>query len=136
MTRSPMRDCVPRHFILNHTLRRLLREKMLRPGYLQNTTTLRVLFVPELLDMIFGYLDASDNAGNARVCRRWSDVALDTLWRDVEDLSRLFSLLAPLYLTDSGEQVSFATDVLCQPLFNHALTEIYATCRINRLEAV
>ncbi len=69
----------------------------------------RVLFIPELLDMIFSYLDASDNAANARVCRRWCDVALDTLWRDVEDMCRLFGLLAPLYLTDAGEQVSPAT---------------------------
>ncbi|PPQ76084.1 hypothetical protein CVT26_004591 [Gymnopilus dilepis] len=56
----------------------------------------RVLRIPELLDMIFGYLDPNSNAVNARVCRRWSDIALDTLWKEVDDLYRLFGLLAPL----------------------------------------
>ena len=131
----PLRDlCSPSFHLEPHSSP--ASQTMSRPGYLQNTTMLRVLFIPELLDMIFSYLDASDNAANARVCRRWCDVALDTLWRDVEDVCRLFGLLAPLYLTDAGEQVSFATDALCQPLFNRTLTEIYATYRINRLEAV
>lgn len=56
----------------------------------------RVLGIPELLDMIFGFLDEGSNASNARVSKQWSDVVLDTLWRDVNDLYRLFSLLAPL----------------------------------------
>ncbi|KAK2467602.1 hypothetical protein APHAL10511_000457 [Amanita phalloides] len=63
----------------------------------------RVLLIPELLDMIFSYLDLANNAANARVCRRWSDVALDLLWREVEDMYRLFSLLVPLQLTDTSE---------------------------------
>ena len=82
---------------------------MARPEYLQNTTLQRVLLIPELLDMVFSYLDASDNTINARVCRRWSNIALDILWRDVEDMRRLFSLLAPLHLAITSEYVSFAT---------------------------
>ncbi|KAF8637721.1 hypothetical protein AX17_002624 [Amanita inopinata Kibby_2008] len=66
----------------------------------------RVLCIPELLDMIFSYLDLSSNATNARVCKRWSDVALDTLWREVEDIYRLCSLLAPLHVTDNSDYVS------------------------------
>jgi hypothetical protein len=56
----------------------------------------RVLGIPELLDMIFRFLDDASNASNARVCRQWSEIALDTLWKDVNDLYRLFGLLAPL----------------------------------------
>ena len=84
-------------------------EEMARPEYFQNATMQRVLLIPELVEMIFSYLDASDNAVNARVCRRWCNVALDILWRDVEDMCRLFNLLAPLRLAETSEYVSFAT---------------------------
>ncbi|KIJ94186.1 hypothetical protein K443DRAFT_683973 [Laccaria amethystina LaAM-08-1] len=59
-------------------------------------TTHRVLCIPELLTMIFRFLSRESNAENARVCRRWSDIALDALWRVVDDPPRLFGLLAPL----------------------------------------
>ncbi|KAJ7352618.1 hypothetical protein DFH08DRAFT_91485 [Mycena albidolilacea] len=61
-----------------------------------NAAQSRVLDIPELLDMIFGFLDESSNASNASVCKRWSDIALDTLWRDLDDLYRLFRILKPL----------------------------------------
>ena len=63
----------------------------------------RVLCIPELLDMVFRFLDDASNASNARVCRQWSEIALDTLWRDVDDLYRLFGLLAPLRKADDQE---------------------------------
>lgn len=66
----------------------------------------RVLAIPELLDMIFGFLDEGSNASNARVSKQWSDIALDTLWRDVSDLHRLFGLLAPLEKCSDGDYVS------------------------------
>ena len=59
----------------------------------------RVLEVPELLDTIFRFLDDSSNASNARVCKKWLDVALDILWRHVDDLYTLFNILAPLRIT-------------------------------------
>lgn len=62
----------------------------------RRTAMERVLCIPELLDIIFGMLDPSSNATNARVCKRWSSRAFDALWREVDDLHRLFSFLAPL----------------------------------------
>ncbi|KAJ7178566.1 hypothetical protein C8R43DRAFT_973786 [Mycena crocata] len=56
----------------------------------------RVLDIPELLDMIFGHLDNPSNASNASVCKRWSGIALDTLWREVDNLYRLFTILTPM----------------------------------------
>ena len=53
--------------------------------------------------MIFRFLDDASNASNARVCRQWSEIALDTLWRDVDDLYRLFGLLAPLRKVNDQE---------------------------------
>jgi F-box-like len=67
------------------------------------STTHRALRIPELLDMIFRFLDDASNASNARVCRQWSEIALDTLWRDVNDFFRLFGLLAPLRKLDDHE---------------------------------
>jgi F-box-like len=67
------------------------------------STMHRVLGIPELLDMVFRFLDDASNASNARVCRQWSEIALDMLWRDVNDLYRLFGLLAPLRKADDYE---------------------------------
>lgn len=56
----------------------------------------RVLTIPELLDLIFSFVDRNSNALNACVSKQWSEVALSTLWADVHDLHRLLSLLVPL----------------------------------------
>lgn len=61
----------------------------------------RVLAAPELLDIVLSFLHDKDNANNARVSKRWSQAALDVLWRRVDDVSRLFELLTPL--VDIGE---------------------------------
>lgn len=70
------------------------------------TTTQRVLVIPELLELVFSFLNAQDNARNARVCKAWTQVALDLLWREVDHLPRLLSLLAPTEDCTEG-RVSF-----------------------------
>lgn len=74
----------------------------------------RVLAIPELLDMVFRFLDDGSNTSNARVCRQWSEIALDTLWREVNDLYRLFGLLAPLVQSSesSGHSDYVRTSIL------------------------
>ena len=62
------------------------------------TAQQRVLEIPEIVELIFSFLDEKSNTNNAIVCRKWSDIALNILWRDVRDIRRLFSLLAPLRL--------------------------------------
>lgn len=52
-----------------------------------------VLETPELLDLILSGLELRDNAQNARVCKLWSQVALDSLWKEVDDLKPLFNVL-------------------------------------------
>ncbi|KAF8068083.1 hypothetical protein FPV67DRAFT_1669950 [Lyophyllum atratum] len=69
--------------------------------------TLRVLAISELLDIIFRFLDDASNTSNARVCKQWSELALDALWKDVRDLRRLFSLLAPLEAITVDEAYGF-----------------------------
>ncbi|OCH87176.1 hypothetical protein OBBRIDRAFT_796441 [Obba rivulosa] len=60
------------------------------------STTHRVLGIPEIVEMIFTFMDDVDNARNACVCRRWSDIALNHLWRELYGLHQLFRLLGPL----------------------------------------
>jgi hypothetical protein len=70
------------------------------------STSHRVLAIPELLDMMFGFMDRASHASNARVCKQWSEVSLTYLWSDVENFHRLFNLLVPLRLTVCGDYVS------------------------------
>jgi hypothetical protein len=65
-----------------------------------------VLSIPELLDLIFSFMDRASNVNNACVCRQWSEIALDNLWREVDNLLLLFSVLAPLQDNQTGYAVS------------------------------
>ncbi|TFY78812.1 hypothetical protein EWM64_g5200 [Hericium alpestre] len=60
-----------------------------------DSTASRVLAIPELLDLIFGYGNKSTNARCARVCKRWTELALDNMWRHLDELYHLFSHLVP-----------------------------------------
>ncbi|PIL34577.1 hypothetical protein GSI_03356 [Ganoderma sinense ZZ0214-1] len=72
------------------------------PGSLYGTTTHRVLAIPEIVELVFSFLDDAERANNARVSKGWSEVALDLLWRSVDDLPRLFGLLAQLDRHEDG----------------------------------
>ncbi|KZT64518.1 hypothetical protein DAEQUDRAFT_698588 [Daedalea quercina L-15889] len=63
-------------------------------GY--ESTIRRVLDIPEIVELIFSFLDKKDNVNNACVCKRWSGIALDSVWRSVDDTTQLLRLLAPL----------------------------------------
>src|ERR1700733_12618001 len=69
-----------------------------------NSTVDQVLSIDELLSLIFGFMSQGCNAVNARVCKKWSVIALDRLWRKVTDISCLLSTLAPF--SKSGYKVS------------------------------
>jgi len=56
----------------------------------------RVISIPELLDLIFDHVDPVSNANNAVVCKVWSEVARDKLWREVCNPRQLLSILAPV----------------------------------------
>lgn len=71
----------------------------------------RVLAIPELLDTIFKTADKNSNFNNALVSRTWSEIALNHLWREVDDFRPLFNLLAPLREANSGEYVR--VDISC-----------------------
>ncbi|KAI5996722.1 hypothetical protein EDD15DRAFT_2364872 [Pisolithus albus] len=62
----------------------------------------RIFHIPELLHLIFSFLDKKSNVSNACVCKFWSDIALDTVWKEVDDLIHLFSILQPISLEMHG----------------------------------
>jgi len=66
---------------------------LLLPSWRVITMPHAVLLLPELLENILGFTDGNDNVTNTLVCKKWSEVALDLMWRDVESLPRLLSLL-------------------------------------------
>jgi hypothetical protein len=68
--------------------------------FLEKLAADRVLETPELLDLIFRELSRSDNARNARVSKQWLNVALDSVWREVDDLLILFKVLVDIRLVD------------------------------------
>ncbi|KAJ8592766.1 hypothetical protein M405DRAFT_812276 [Rhizopogon salebrosus TDB-379] len=55
----------------------------------------RALSIPELLNNILGLMERDENVVNACVCKQWSDIALDLIWREVVSLPRLLNILRP-----------------------------------------
>ena len=51
--------------------------------------------VNELIAITLSFLDNRSLAASARVCKKWKEIALDFLWREVDDLHRLFTTLSP-----------------------------------------
>ncbi|VDB95127.1 unnamed protein product [Peniophora sp. CBMAI 1063] len=56
----------------------------------------RVMSSPGLLALIINEFERNDLPVPALVCRRWSSIARDAIWRHIENPLELFSLLAPL----------------------------------------
>lgn len=56
-----------------------------------------VLGIAEILASIFGLLDRGSNAMNARVCKQWTEVALDVVWKSAKPA--VFRSLAPTTTT-------------------------------------
>ncbi|KIJ19636.1 hypothetical protein PAXINDRAFT_8120 [Paxillus involutus ATCC 200175] len=73
----------------------------------------RVFFIPELVDVIFNFLDRKANVTNALVCKQWSPIALDVVWKEVDDLVQLFSLLKPIReATRSEEEYEYVFEAM------------------------
>ena len=69
----------------------------------------RTLAINEILSRIFSLNERRDNAICARVCRQWTECALDNLWEHLDQpggggLADLIQILSPLsvIIDDSG----------------------------------
>lgn len=56
----------------------------------------RTLYIPELTAIVFCFLGERDLARCSRVCKSWSEPALDALWRTMSSVQPLMALLSPL----------------------------------------
>ncbi|KAG9050180.1 hypothetical protein FS837_007078 [Tulasnella sp. UAMH 9824] len=83
----------------------------------------------EVMSMIFAMLDTEYCAVAALVCRLWSGVALDELWRSPPSLLPLFEILGPLIDTENGKDLR--SDVVLTAR-SWALFKSYAA-RVRRL---
>ncbi|KAI0701096.1 hypothetical protein BC835DRAFT_1265508 [Cytidiella melzeri] len=61
----------------------------------------RVLEISEILELIFSFLDKDSHINTVVVCKKWSEIAMNIIWREVDDPRRLLSLLSPLDITFS-----------------------------------
>lgn len=52
-----------------------------------------VIEIPEILAEVFEGLPPSSKAAAACVCRQWSEIVLDKLWRDLDSVIPLFNLV-------------------------------------------
>ena len=62
-----------------------------------DTRLFPALQLREVLYEVMAHLDNNTIASAARVSSRWSDIALDTLYRRSPELFDLVSILAPIY---------------------------------------
>lgn len=60
-------------------------------------------FIPEILDGILSSVRRSDLVATALTCHRWSEVALDCLWKDLNGLIPLLNTYAPLVEDDNSD---------------------------------
>lgn len=60
------------------------------------------LSIPEILAQIFVCLDKKSNVATALVCKQWSDIALDEVWREAR-LDQLFDALTKLGIYEDTE---------------------------------
>ncbi|KAG8900847.1 hypothetical protein FRC00_010815 [Tulasnella sp. 408] len=56
----------------------------------------RALSIPELLSMVFSHSAKPELAISARVCKTWSDPALDELWKNLKNVFPLLQLVLDL----------------------------------------
>ncbi|KAF4596495.1 hypothetical protein EYR38_007882 [Pleurotus pulmonarius] len=68
-----------------------------------NLSSARVLSIPELLLHIFSSSTRQANTVYARVCKEWSDIALDVLWWEIKNPGHLVRVLCPLHPEYDGD---------------------------------
>ncbi|KAG8913889.1 hypothetical protein FRC01_004335 [Tulasnella sp. 417] len=78
----------------------------------------RALSIPELLSIIFSFCEAPELARSARVCKTWSDPALDQLWEDLEGISPLLDLVVDSESIDAARLDPTNLEILSSALSN------------------
>lgn len=88
----------------------------------------RALLIPDVLKETFAFADGSSNSVNARVCKQWSEIALDEVWR-VVDLENVFRSLGPMRLEADSAALG-GKSLVSSPSFCIALACTYAVLAV------
>lgn len=84
----------------------------------------RVLNMPDILQVLFEVTDSRELARCACVCRRWSSLALDSLWKNLPSIMPLFKLLfAPDWIVWRPYRDNEEVSLCVGPIISHRLTE-------------
>jgi hypothetical protein len=66
--------------------------------------------VTELLRLILEHLDREDQVNCAVICKTWSEVVLDVVWYEVDNLAILANLLSPVKKRTSERGISYVSE--------------------------
>ncbi|KAG9040977.1 hypothetical protein FS837_012893 [Tulasnella sp. UAMH 9824] len=81
------------------------REHAATCGKLEPVRETNPLCIPEILILVLELSGPGAKVTAARVCRRWSDIALDMLWRDLTDVVPFLKLYALLKVTKNSHML-------------------------------
>jgi len=80
--------------------------------------------LPELLRAIFKNLERIDQVRCALVNTAWSEIALDQVWYDIDDLRLLLNALSPLEKDGSRKYASHSSDNILNAIAYRDILEI------------
>ncbi|KAG8913891.1 hypothetical protein FRC01_004337, partial [Tulasnella sp. 417] len=104
------------------------------------SATVRALSIPELLFVIFAFSEKPELARSARVCKDWSDAALDELWKDLDSIFPLLELVLDLDLLRTASHNSATPEAyedISSALANADWSRFYSHAkRVQSLEYV
>lgn len=89
----------------------------------------RTLSIPELLSTVFSLAEAPELATSARVCKKWSGLALDELWRDLESVLPLLDLLVDLELVRTASLDPEGNEVIANSFVEPGARQLNRTLR-------
>ncbi|KAG9015243.1 hypothetical protein FRB90_004863 [Tulasnella sp. 427] len=69
----------------------------------QGDTASSPVLLPELLDIVLSFCSAHDLTSAARVCKIWSEVALDHLWASMTSMVPLYTVLPCIHRIPDGK---------------------------------
>ncbi|KIO26590.1 hypothetical protein M407DRAFT_200248 [Tulasnella calospora MUT 4182] len=78
------------------------------------------VLLPELLSIVFSFCSSQDLSSAARVCKTWSELALDCIWADMTSLVPLYSVMPCIRRAMDGKG-HYLADVLTDKQYDRFL---------------
>lgn len=95
------------------------------------------LSTPEILSLIFAKAPRQTQAACALVCKKWSEISLNELWRDLEDIIPLLRLVMHSQLFYDRETGTSMHDVgLSRFKWTITYADSFVLCRKTWISAI